>query len=602
MRLILENRKESAIEKLQKRFEYDKPFIRRVFDLDPTLTGKYATYIEKTLPQYIIGLAGEEGGLAVGYQNRIENIFRNIRWFEINSKYITPKIIDKFLLENPDVENPELIKKSPKDINSYGDPHVITDLKEIIEKNRSDKEKTSVAKSQANKLYEDENFLVVEPMSFVASCYYGKNTKWCVTGNIDGETHFNSYTQKGRVIFFINKNIPQGKIAMYIPKNLSNNKDNIQVWDDNDEGKDLNFLYTNFEPIADFIDELTGYRGTFYRLLIGFYKGKVSAEELKKEEPLIKTIRGLKSENKGSAILVLNFKNDDDYFNILNLEEDDLSFVQRIFNPYYGMELHDSYHAIENWNDGHIYDYMFNEENTKKFDTIVNLIEPQTKKEGGYYPASIFNMIENMFERNVRVIIYEYSDSYNEALIDGNKDYVIDDLGDIFFDYGIHKLNSFYKYFTTVENLIFLYNKFDPTKRKTIEQLLSTITLNIDMSKNYWDNIYEINLGKYFNKEKFNRVAERELDEILEKLEDDEVLSGKVRFVKEVTDKILSKYNMDRIYTLPSDRNVTFQLSNLDSENEKIEVIVKRKGKGAEKNKFTIPEFFQFLNTYPLFK
>jgi len=342
--------------------------------------------------------------------------------------------------------------------------------------------------------------------------------------------------------------------------------------------------------------------GTFYELLVGFAKGTVSAKELEKKDPLISNIRGLRSQNKESSILILKFKDDNDYYDLCNLDDDDLGFVKKIFNPYYGMELQNSYSSYDNWYDGYVFDHYFNDENRKKFDEIVFLLDPTIEKENGYYSTSTYELVDNSFERNIQNIVYEFSDLYNDALIDGNKDYIIEDLGELFFDFGIHKLNVFYKYFTTVGNLISLYDKFDPTKRKDISELLKTITSNLDMSKGYWDYIYEVNLRKYFDYDRLNRVSERELDDILEKIEDDESETGSIKFIRDLNQKILSKYKINKTYTLPSDQHVNFVIVGLDKENKKIEVIVNRKGRGAQKNKFSIPEFFQFLNTYPLFK
>lgn len=340
----------------------------------------------------------------------------------------------------------------------------------------------------------------------------------------------------------------------------------------------------------------------FYQLLVGYVKGVVSAQELLNGDKLVNRVRGQMADNKESSLIILKFNDDDEYYDLCNLDEEDLGFVKRIFNPYYGWELHDSYTSYDNWYEGIIRDHYFNDENNKKFDYIISLLDPTIKKENGYYPSEVYKLIDESFERNVRNIVDEYNTLYNDSLIDGNKDYIIDDLGDLFFDFGIHKLNVFYKYFTTVGNLISLYDKFDPTKTKSISELLATITSNLDMSKSYWDYIYEVNSDQYFDKEGFNNSVERELDDIIEKIEEDESESGTVKFIRDVNQKILSKYQIDKTYSLPSYRNMTFIISGLDKENKKIELVVSRKGRGSEKHKYSIPEFFQFLNTYPLFK
>jgi len=602
MGLIFESRKDDAISNLQRRFPYDKSFIRRVFDIDPTYAGKYASYIENTLPELIISIAGEEGGLSVGQQTRIENIYQNVRWFELNHKYFTPKIIEKFLEDTNMVDNPEEIMRSPKDISSYKNPYVLYALKEVVEKNRGDREQIEIAKSQTVKLFEDENYLVVEPLSHASCCYYGKNTKWCKSSSIEEYQNFNSFLRKGKVVFFIDKNNPNGKSSMFIPKNLSKNRDNLQIWDDKDSGVEIDFLYTNFPELSDFIDELTGYYGGLYKLLVGYVKGKVTSGDLLNGDELVYNMRGLKSKNKENSIIIFKFDDDENYFKACGLDEEDVSFANRIFNPYYGMELHDSYSSWENWYDGVIRDYYFDDENKNKFDDIVILVEPTAERENDrYWDTTIYKKIDKLFEKQIRNIIYEYNEKYNDALISANKDSITADLENIFSAVDIHKMSTFSKYFTTVENLILLYEKFDNTRRRNLTDLLVLISGELDVPKNFWDYMYEVNTDKYFEKDSFNYAVGTELDDILEKIEEDESLKDQFTFIREVNDKILRKYKIGSIYTLPADQYTTFKITDINKEDSKIKLSVSRKGKGEQKIELTIPEFFQFLNTYPMF-
>ena len=59
-------------------------------------------------------------------------------------------------------------------------------------------------KKQANKIYETGRYLVVEPESHGASCYYGAGTQWCTTmkGN---PGYFNQYFRNSSLFYFINK-------------------------------------------------------------------------------------------------------------------------------------------------------------------------------------------------------------------------------------------------------------------------------------------------------------------------------------------------------------------------------------------------------------
>jgi hypothetical protein len=57
-----------------------------------------------------------------------------------------------------------------------------------------------------NVVYEDDRFFVVNPLTYDASCYYGKGTKWCTAASTD--SHFNSYNEDGKLFYVIDKTLP----------------------------------------------------------------------------------------------------------------------------------------------------------------------------------------------------------------------------------------------------------------------------------------------------------------------------------------------------------------------------------------------------------
>jgi len=93
------------------------------------------------------------------------------------------------------------IMKAPKDINSYEDPMMFFDIMEAIEKlpTKSDIQKERI------KLYDNEYWTVMIPLTHRASCSYGSNTRWCTTSRGD-ETQFNRYQSKTSSLFYFNSN------------------------------------------------------------------------------------------------------------------------------------------------------------------------------------------------------------------------------------------------------------------------------------------------------------------------------------------------------------------------------------------------------------
>ena len=61
-----------------------------------------------------------------------------------------------------------------------------------------------IKNGEAEKVYEDDTWLVVVPHTERAACYYGKGTKWC-TAATDGNNMFNTYNDEGFLYININK-------------------------------------------------------------------------------------------------------------------------------------------------------------------------------------------------------------------------------------------------------------------------------------------------------------------------------------------------------------------------------------------------------------
>lgn len=97
------------------------------------------------------------------------------------------------------IDNIELIKDfnrfqqslEEKDINKYD----LDGLKIVIEahKESSKSQQNKFDSSDAKKLYEDSNILIVKPLTFEASCKYGSGTRWCST-MANTPTYFKQYT------------------------------------------------------------------------------------------------------------------------------------------------------------------------------------------------------------------------------------------------------------------------------------------------------------------------------------------------------------------------------------------------------------------------
>lgn len=104
---------------------------------------------------------------------------------------------------------------SKKDFSQY---ESAKELKyEILRVQQSLKDKSK--ESDANKIYEDKNLLVIAANTWEASCKYAAGTKWC-TGSKDTAQYWDRHHNTGTEFIWINKNLtkndPDYKLSLHI--------------------------------------------------------------------------------------------------------------------------------------------------------------------------------------------------------------------------------------------------------------------------------------------------------------------------------------------------------------------------------------------------
>jgi hypothetical protein len=249
----------------------------------------------------------------------------------MNSEYVVPNI--------------EGIARSPKDINQYENPQFIKKLMNTIDARKTQREIEREIKTQADKIYEDSDVLVVRPKSHAASCYYGANTKWCTTQK-GHSAYFDKYSRDGNLYYFLNKKT-NNKLALY--RNESERQ--TEVYDAQDRNISVEDLREQFPNQNDLIDELLG-MGEFIKKLREFSRGNASIEELEKSDSSILEVIPADT-NLGQSKIVFDFGDDDNFLKFLDLNDDDIWFFNVMNSHYSDYEFMDSYAVDEDWKEGY---------------------------------------------------------------------------------------------------------------------------------------------------------------------------------------------------------------------------------------------------------
>ena len=179
---------------------------------------------------------------------------------------------------------------------------IIKAKKRRYEREKEKKEKKF--KKQADKIYEDKNWLVVRPISWEASCIYGAGTRWCTTSK-NSDRHFKRETKRKLLIYVINKNLDINnasyKVAWQISyvrdlskilTNTSVDLSEVKFWDaeDNSMGKYPNFtIETYLSSIPQVIK--TAIINYAQKVMDEFYNSDIAYSDDPKIQALIEYLR-----------------------------------------------------------------------------------------------------------------------------------------------------------------------------------------------------------------------------------------------------------------------------------------------------------------------
>ena len=598
--IIIEGKKEDVAKRLKQTFEYDGSFIDRVLNVDPT-GYKYVDYIGKQLERIIPILAGVKGGLNVSQQDAIMGILSMVvPWFHNNVNRITEDDIWNaetiFRDRNGMVPNIEGIAKAFKDINQYENPEFIKTLMGIVDSKKTEREKEKELKSQAEKLYEDDDVLVVRPKSYAASCYYGANTKWCTTNKGDSG-YFDKYIKSGLLYYFIKKK-ENTKMALY--RNTEDRK--TEVYNSQDNLVSLEYLRESFPNQNDLIDELIG-SGEFIKTLRAFTRGKVDSRELEDSDDAILTVK--LSDPLGQSTIVIDFDEDEKFFKSLDMSEDDEWFLKAINSYYNNYEFMDSYQIEEDFKQGYIIYYILNKENKEKLKEIAELILPgdEFNLDNEEYIIKLSETLIDLFNNEMDWIFGDYASEKNSEMLTTARASIEKEINGFLESIGFTLVRDYDRISTTPANLLMWSARLQLGKIDVISLFNQIVEYSGTGRLGGWaENSYEFQDDDNFDSVSFNNSVERQFEKILEKLDEDENSGGeKIKGFLGFRDRIVKKFGLNKWDKLPSDKNVSFKVEGFDRENMKVIILIQKQYKGRRQLKLSEENFKNLLYQPRLF-
>jgi hypothetical protein len=184
------------------------------------------------------------------YLKRTEDGYGINRWEDIKSRAIPALIRFDELKRKPQL-TPALPTKDLnqipglKALDDIIDRYKDTQLVSKKDKNR-ELEKNFFDSKQAQIIYNDNDIKIVRPLSHAASCYFGRNTKWCTTSKNNPEI-FDDYARGPLYIILIKKLNKRYQFSLWMDQYMDGRDDPI---DPRELADQYPVLWKIFTPLA----------------------------------------------------------------------------------------------------------------------------------------------------------------------------------------------------------------------------------------------------------------------------------------------------------------------------------------------------------------
>jgi hypothetical protein len=184
------------------------------------MLAKFDTSKTKKYSQFLVKLINEKIGdwkknnvfeKIDNSNNPIDRVVPNDSWENSLVRFFVCDSLFSWSNMERFVEFTELMEKglvNENDISKY-DSWDMLQIQLFEAKNR---EMFKKSKKEIHKIFEDENYMIFKPLTYLASCSYGYQTKWC-TAMINEPSYFYNHS-KGILIYLIDKK-ENKKFAFY---------------------------------------------------------------------------------------------------------------------------------------------------------------------------------------------------------------------------------------------------------------------------------------------------------------------------------------------------------------------------------------------------
>jgi len=135
-----------------------------------------------------------------------------------------------------------------------------------------------------NVVFENNRFLIVNPLTHQTSCYYGKGTKWCTAASSDQK--FNEYNSDGKLFYILDKALPTSDVNYKVAL-LQKFDGDSSFWNAKDDKMPEKWFAQHNPQSKEIMEAVNGYLESQFKEQLEIFRDKERAKlERERQEKL----------------------------------------------------------------------------------------------------------------------------------------------------------------------------------------------------------------------------------------------------------------------------------------------------------------------------
>ena len=316
----------------------------------------------------------------------------------------------------------------------------------------------------------------------------------------------------------------------------------------------------------------------FFDALRQFARGNITYAQLKEANQSDLIVDVDLAQPLGSSVLHIRFDDDENLLNALNVDENDIWFLNSIFSSYsdYAFTEYDS--VKDDFDQGYIVFYELDDDSKNDLEKIAELIiNKEFNLDNENYRVELAKKLFDTFPDEIDRILDDYRMYKEYEMEQTARESITKEIKNALEDKGFKLERKFYKISTKITNLLHLYMLVDD-KMLNLKELI--IELFKDENIGAWEeNRYEFQDYNNFDSVRFNIDVRNQLEKMKDKLDE----SVDIKKYLEIYDNITSKFELEKWYELPHAPEYRFRINSIDLDKLLISVSLKNKKNQVKK-------------------